>query len=81
MTNPFDDPGGSYLTLVNSANQHSLWPVGLPVPEGWTAAHGPAGRDACLEYAAAHWTDLRPRIRPEPAGQPVRYLRDKGSTH
>jgi MbtH protein len=24
-------------------------------------AHGPDGREACLEYVTANWTDMRPR--------------------
>ncbi|WP_415878029.1 MbtH family protein [Mycetohabitans rhizoxinica] len=37
MTNPFDDPNGSFLVLVNSENQHSLWPNFAEVPAGWQA--------------------------------------------
>jgi MbtH protein len=61
MTNPFDDPRSSLSVLVNAEGQHSLWPEAAAVPAGWTVAHGPAGREACLEYVRAHWTDLRPR--------------------
>ncbi|MEU9487426.1 MbtH family protein [Streptomyces decoyicus] len=34
--NPFDDPGGRYLVLVNDEDQHSLWPAFAEVPAGWT---------------------------------------------
>ncbi|GAA3071380.1 MbtH family protein [Streptosporangium carneum] len=69
MTNPFDAPSethsavgdGAYSVLVNAEGQHSLWPVFADVPAGWTVVHGPARRDACLEYVNAHWTDMRPR--------------------
>lgn len=61
MTNPFDLQDGSYLVLVNPEGQHSLWPASLDAPAGWTRVHGPAGRDACLEYVNTHWTDMRPR--------------------
>ena len=68
MTNPFDDPDGQFLVLVNDEEQYSLWPQTLAVPAGWTAVHGPDGRQACLEYVEEHWTDLRPRsARPETA--------------
>jgi MbtH protein len=60
MTNPFDDEDGSYLVLVNSENQHSLWPPALAVPLGWTVVYGPATRTICLDYVEASWTDLRP---------------------
>ncbi|SED19230.1 MbtH-like protein [Streptomyces melanosporofaciens] len=26
-TNPFEDPEGTYLVLVNDEGQHSLWPA------------------------------------------------------
>ena len=61
MTNPFDNPDGVYLVLVNDENQHSLWPSFAEVPAGWTVAHGPESRDSCLEYVEHNWTDMRPK--------------------
>ncbi len=61
MTNPFEDPDGSYLVLVNHENQHSLWPSGIEVPAGWRNVHGPESRQACLDYIETHWTDMRPQ--------------------
>ncbi|MGW0911829.1 MbtH family protein [Streptomyces sp. NPDC002784] len=61
MSNPFEDPEGVYLVLVNDENQHSLWPDFADVPAGWRVVHGPAAREACLEYVETHWTDMRPR--------------------
>lgn len=61
MTNPFEDPDGTYLVLVNDEGQHSLWPSFVDVPAGWTVAHGPDGRQACLDHVEASWTDMRPR--------------------
>jgi MbtH protein len=60
MANPFEDEDGTYLVLVNDENQHSLWPAFIEIPAGWTAAHGPDSRLACLEYVEANWTDMRP---------------------
>ncbi|MER7780478.1 MULTISPECIES: MbtH family protein [unclassified Streptomyces] len=60
MTNPFDATDTEFLVLVNDERQHSLWPVAIDVPSGWTVAHGPTDRAACLEYVETHWTDLRP---------------------
>ncbi|MET8683360.1 MbtH family protein [Streptomyces atriruber] len=60
-TNPFDDPDGRFLVLVNDEGQHSLWPSFSEVPGGWTTAFGEDSRDACLEYIETNWTDLRPR--------------------
>lgn len=59
--NPFDDPEGTYLVLVNDEDQHSLWPAKLAVPAGWQVAFGEAGRQECLDYVEANWTDIRPR--------------------
>lgn len=61
MTNPFDVQDGTFSVLVNEEGQHSLWPDFADVPAGWTVVHGPADRDACVEYVNTHWTDLRPR--------------------
>ena len=61
MTNPFDNPDGTYLVLVNDEGQHSLWPSFVAVPDGWRVAHAEASRQDCLEYVERTWTDLRPR--------------------
>lgn len=60
MPNPFDDPDGQFLVLVNDEGQHSLWPEFAAVPEGWTVAFGTADRTSCLDYVSANWTDMRP---------------------
>jgi MbtH protein len=60
MTNPFEDPDGSYRVLVNEEGQHSLWPEFLEVPAGWRIAFGTVGRQECLGYVEEHWTDMRP---------------------
>ncbi|GLI01644.1 protein mbtH [Phytohabitans aurantiacus] len=61
MTNPFEDPDGRYLVLVNAEEQHSLWPSFVAVPDGWTAIFGDDTRDACLAFVEDHWRDLRPK--------------------
>lgn len=60
MANPFDDEDGLFVVLVNDELQHSLWPVAITVPTGWTVVHETDTRAACLEYVETHWTDLRP---------------------
>lgn len=60
MASPFEDEEGVYLVLVNAENQHSLWPVAVAVPAGWTVVRGEDTRQNCLEYVSANWTDLRP---------------------
>jgi MbtH protein len=61
MTNPFDDPDGTFLALVNDEGQYSLWPAFADVPAGWTVALGPSSRDDCLRHIETSWTDMRPR--------------------
>ena len=58
--NPFDDPEGRFLVLVNDEEQHSLWPSRRSVPAGWRIVHAADSRQACLDYVENHWTDLRP---------------------
>jgi len=60
VINPFEDDAREHLVLVNGENQHSLWPADIPVPAGWSVAHGPDTRPACLAYVEESWTDLRP---------------------
>jgi MbtH protein len=61
MTNPFEDPDGRYLVLVNDEGQHSLWPVFIDFPAGWEVVHGEAGRQDCLAYIEKSWIDVRPK--------------------
>lgn len=61
MTNPFEDPDGTYLALKNEENQYSLWPASVEVPAGWSVVHPAATREACLEYINQTWTDMRPQ--------------------
>jgi len=59
--NPFEGPDGTYLVLINSEGQHSLWPSFADVPDGWTVALQNTDRKSALDYVERHWTDLRPR--------------------
>jgi uncharacterized protein YbdZ (MbtH family) len=61
MTNPFDDPDGTFYILVNEEGQHSLWPAFADVPPGWSIVHGEADRQSCLDYVEENWTDMRPK--------------------
>ncbi len=60
MPNPFEKEDGFYLALVNDEGQYSLWPGFADVPDGWTVAHGEDTRQACLDFIAETWTDMRP---------------------
>jgi MbtH protein len=61
MENPFDNPEGQYLVLVNDEGQHSLWPSFAEIPAGWQTVYGAADRESCVDYVEKHWTDLRPK--------------------
>ncbi|WP_370415332.1 MbtH family protein [Streptomyces fradiae] len=60
MTNPFDDPDGTYRVLANDEGQHCLWPAALDVPRGWHTRRDAGTRQECLDFVTEHWTDLRP---------------------
>ena len=60
MSNPFDDPDATYLVLVNSETQYSLWPMSVDQPPGWTSVFQ-GNRQACLDYINENWIDMRPR--------------------
>lgn len=60
MSNPFDDPDGTFHVLVNDENQHSLWPAFAEVPAGWTVVLRDATREAALAHVEENWTDMRP---------------------
>jgi MbtH protein len=68
MSNPFEDPDGTYLVLVNDEGQHSLWPSFAEVPAGWTVAKDTGTRQACLDYINENWTDMRPKSLIEAMG-------------
>ncbi|GGS85384.1 protein mbtH [Planobispora rosea] len=61
MTNPFENPDGSYFALINDEGQYSLWPAWAEIPAGWTVAFGEDTREACLEHIETNWTDMRPK--------------------
>lgn len=61
MSNPFDEPSGMFVVLINDEGQYSLWPNFAAVPSGWQIVHGPDTREACLNHVEANWTDMRPK--------------------
>jgi MbtH protein len=56
----FSIDGENFVVLINAELQHSLWPSGKAIPEGWTCVFPAAPKAECLAYVEAHWTDLRP---------------------
>jgi MbtH protein len=67
--NPFENPDGTYLVLVNAEGQHSLWPSFAEVPAGWTVVQPETDRQSALDYVEANWTDMRPRSLAETLDQ------------
>lgn len=61
MTNPFDEPEGRFLVLVNAEGQYSLWPSFAEVPSGWVVANPESDRRSALDYVERHWHDMRPK--------------------
>ncbi|MFJ2959268.1 MbtH family protein [Streptomyces sp. NPDC087270] len=59
--NPFDEPDGEFLVLVNDEGQHSLWPASFDVPDGWRVGLERAGRTRALAHIEENWTDMRPK--------------------
>lgn len=53
--------GDIFTVLVNAEGQHSLWPPGKEIPEGWSCIGSPAPKADCLIFVEANWTDMRPR--------------------
>ncbi|MCP2164336.1 MbtH family protein [Goodfellowiella coeruleoviolacea] len=68
-TNPFEDPDGTYLVLVNHEGQYSLWPAFADVPPGWTVSLADADRQTALDHITANWTDMRPKSLVEAMSQ------------
>jgi MbtH protein len=60
-SNPFEDPEGRYLVLVNDEGQQSLWPVFAEVPAGWQIALPESSHEESIAWIEEHWTDMRPR--------------------
>jgi MbtH protein len=55
------DASLDFTVLINDEEQYSLWSGSIPVPAGWRVVHGPAGKQACLDYVDEVWKDLTPR--------------------
>jgi MbtH protein len=60
MANPFEDESATYLVVVNHEGQFSLWPTFRALPQGWTGVSPAGGREECLDWIEARWTDMRP---------------------
>lgn len=69
MANPFEDPDGVYVVLVNGEGQYSLWPAFIEVPPGWDIVLAENCRQMCLDYINEHWVDMRPRSLVDEMGE------------
>ncbi|GIH21317.1 MbtH family protein [Rugosimonospora africana] len=58
--NPFENPDGTYLVLINDEKQYSLWPAFIDVPAGWKSVCGEKSREECINFIEEHWLDMRP---------------------
>jgi MbtH protein len=68
MLNPFEDESADYLVLLNAEGQYSLWPAFREAPAGWIVVVPRGKRRSCMDWIAAHWTDMRPKSLTEHAG-------------
>jgi uncharacterized protein YbdZ (MbtH family) len=64
VIDPFEIDDANYLVLINDLGQHSLWPEAIDVPAGWRTVFRSGGRQECLDYVAANWTDITPGTPP-----------------
>ncbi|WP_067470572.1 MbtH family protein [Nocardia amamiensis] len=53
-----------FSVVLNDHNQYSLWPVDKDMPLGWHREGFDGGREDCLDYIGAVWTDMTPTITP-----------------
>jgi uncharacterized protein YbdZ (MbtH family) len=61
VSHSVEEDNEKYFVLINAEEQHSLWSVFVPVPNGWSVIHGPESRAACLDFVGKNWTDMRPK--------------------
>jgi MbtH protein len=65
------DDNATYQVLVNDEEQHSLWPEGKELPDGWRSAGKRGSKQDCMDHVDAVWTDMRPRsLRERMAADP-----------
>jgi MbtH protein len=50
----------TFVVVVNSEEQYSIWPIGSDIPGGWSPADFQGSEDECLDHIDRVWTDLRP---------------------
>ncbi|MET7509476.1 MULTISPECIES: MbtH family protein [Streptomyces] len=58
MTNPFEDPEGRFLVVVNEEGRHALWPSFAGLPPGWSTVLPETDRRSCVEYVERNWSGV-----------------------
>ncbi|GAB2771416.1 MbtH family protein [Amycolatopsis magusensis] len=53
MSNPFADPRGRFVVLLNENGRYSLWPSFVEIPAGWTTVLAESPRQDALDYIHA----------------------------
>lgn len=59
--NIFDDESQNFFVLLNQRQQYSLWPVVIPVPQGWDIVYGQdknTSRAQCVAYIDQQWSNI-----------------------
>ncbi|MEN3615166.1 MbtH family NRPS accessory protein [Plantactinospora sp. ZYX-F-223] len=54
------DDATAYAVVRNDEEQYSIWPVGRPLPSGWTDVGVHGSEAECLAHVELVWTDMRP---------------------
>jgi MbtH protein len=50
-----------YQVVVNDEDQHSIWPIGKKIPDGWMPTGFQGAKPDCLKHIAEVWTDITPK--------------------
>ena len=53
--------GDEFKVLINDEGQHSIWPSGQPVPDGWQQVGPVEKKQVCLDWINDNWTDITPK--------------------
>ncbi|WP_435603463.1 MbtH family protein [Streptomyces sp. bgisy130] len=55
-----DETAVVYDVVINHEEQYSIWPVGRPLPAGWTAVGFRGSKSQALDHIEKVWTDITP---------------------
>ena len=64
--------GDSFIVLINTEEQYSIWPAKKEIPAGWKAV-GPSGsKQQVSAYIDENWSDMRPASLRRAMDKPVK---------